>query len=159
MRDPRSLVGHEYQHHNLLRKEQQMDDSRFDRLTRHIGHQTDRRSIVKTALGGTLALLGLGLAGRGAGAQSGREGGSCFTDADCETGLICEGVGTSFIGGLIAAGYGPPGAGTLFGPVPGTCHYRSGDNCAHSGQFCRNTDDCCNGLNLECHNDTCQRRN
>ena len=136
-----------------------MDNRRFDRLTRHVARQTDRRAIFKTAAGGALALLGLGAAGRGAEAQSGREGGNCFTDADCETGLICQGVRPSFIGSLIAAGYGPPTAGTLFGPNPGTCRYRSGDNCAHSGQFCRNDDDCCNGLNLECHNDKCQRRN
>ena len=136
-----------------------MDHRRFDRLTRQVGQQTDRRSMIRTAIGGTLAVLGLGLAGRGAGAQSGREGGNCFTDADCETGLVCEGVGTSFIGSLIAEGYGPPTAGTLFGPQPGACRFRSGDNCAHSGQFCRNDGDCCNGLNLVCRNDTCKRSN
>jgi hypothetical protein len=135
-----------------------MDDSRFDRLTKQVAQQSDRRTIVKTAMGGTLALLGLGLAGRSAGAQNGFEGGRCFTDADCETGLVCEGVTPSFIGQLIGEGFGPPSAGALFGPNPGTCRFRSGDNCAHSGQACRNDDDCCNGLNLECHNDKCQRR-
>jgi hypothetical protein len=136
-----------------------MDDSRFDRLTRQVAKQTDRRAMFKTAAGGALALLGLGAAGRGAGALSGFEGGRCFTDADCDTGLVCEGVTPSFIGSLIAEGYGPPSAGALFGPNPGTCRYRSADNCAHSGQTCRNDDDCCNGLNLVCHNDKCRRRN
>ena len=136
-----------------------MDNSRFDRLTRQVARQTDRRAMFKTAAGGALALLGLGAAGRGAAAQGGFEGGRCFTDADCGTGLVCEDVTPSFIGQLIGEGYGPPTAGALFGPNPGTCRYRSGDNCAHSGQECRNDDDCCNGLNLVCHNDRCQRRN
>lgn len=136
-----------------------MDNSRFDRLTRRVAKQADRRAMFKTAAGGALALLGLGAAGRTAGAQSGREGGRCFADADCETGLVCEGVSPSFIGSLIDEGYGPPTAGVLFGPNPGTCRYRSGDNCAHSGQFCRNDGDCCNGLNLVCRNDKCQRGN
>src|SRR5215217_2017711 len=135
-----------------------MDDSRFDRLTRQVAQQTDRRTMVKTAIGGTLALLALGTIGRKVEAESGREGGNCFTDADCETGLVCEGVTTSFIGGLIAEGFGPPDAGALFGPRPGTCRYRSGDNCTHSGQFCQNDSDCCNGLNLTCHNNKCERR-
>ena len=136
-----------------------MDDSRFDRLTRQVARQTDRRAMFKTAAGGALALLGLGAAGRSAGAQGGFEGGRCFIDADCGTGLICEGVRPSFVGGLIAEGYGPPTAGTLFSPLPGACRYRSGDNCAHSGQDCRGDDDCCNGLNVVCRNDKCQRRN
>ena len=136
-----------------------MDDRRFDRLTRQVAKQTDRRAMFKTAAGGALALLGIGAAGRRVGAQSGFEGSRCLTDADCGTGLVCEGVAPSFIGLLIGEGYGPPSAGALFGPNPGTCRYRSGDNCAHSGQECRNDDDCCNGLNLVCHNDKCQRRN
>ena len=135
-----------------------MDDSRFDRLTRQVARQTDRRTMVRTAAGGALALLGLGAAGRGAAAQSGREGGNCFSNADCETGLVCEGVTPSFLGGLIAQGYGPPTAAAFFPDRPGTCRYRS-DNCAHSGQFCRNDGDCCNGLNLVCRNDKCQRSN
>jgi hypothetical protein len=136
-----------------------MDNNRFDRLTRRVGRQTDRRAMFKTAAGGALALLGLGVAGRETGAQSGFEGGRCFTDADCDTGLVCQGVTESFIGQLIGEGYGPPSAEAFFGPNPGTCRYRSGDNCAHVGQACRNDGDCCNGLNLFCNNDTCHRRN
>jgi hypothetical protein len=159
MRGVRAVVGQENRLYNQRRKEHQMDNSRFDRLTRQVGRQTDRRSMFKTAAGGALALLGLGAAGRGAGAQSGFEGSRCFTTADCGEGLVCEGVTPSFISVLIGEGYGPPSAAGLFGPNPGTCRFRSGDNCAHSGQECRSTDDCCNGLNLVCHNDTCQRRN
>ena len=137
-----------------------MDDSRFDRLTRQVATRADRRAIFRTAAGGALALLGLGAAGREAGAQSGLEGRRCFTDADCDTGLVCQGVTPSFIGQLIGEGYGPPFAEVFFGPNPGTCRYRSGDNCAHVGQACGNDGDCCNGLNLFCNNnDTCQRRN
>jgi hypothetical protein len=135
-----------------------MDDARFDRLTRQVGQQTGRRTMVKTALGGALTLVGLGAAGRRASAQSEREGSNCFTDADCGTGLFCEDVSPSLIGGLISEGYGPPAAGALFGPSSGTCRYRS-DNCGHSGQFCRNDGDCCNGLSLICRNDKCQRDN
>ena len=136
-----------------------MDDNRFDSLTRRVGRQTDRRAMFKTAAGGALALLGFGATRRQVGAQSGFEGSNCFTTADCGTGLVCEGGGPSFIGQLIGEGYGPPFAEAFFGPIPGTCRFRSGDNCAHSGQECRNDDDCCNGLNLECHNDKCQRGN
>lgn len=136
-----------------------MDNSRFDRLTRQVAQQTDRRAMFRTAAGGALALLGLGAARREAGAQSGFEGGRCFTDADCDTGLICQGVTPSFIGLLIGEGYGPPSAEAFFGPNPGACRYRSGDNCAHVGQACRNDGDCCNGLNLVCNNDTCRRSN
>lgn len=135
-----------------------MDDNRFDLLTREVGLQTGRRTLVKTALGGALTLVGFGAAGRRAGAKSEREGSNCFTNADCGTGLICEGVRPSLIGGLVSEGYGPPTAGALFGPNPGTCRYRS-DNCGRSGQFCRSDGDCCNGLNLTCRNDKCQRDN
>lgn len=132
-----------------------MDAERFDRLTR----QAARRPLLQAALGGAVALLGFGAARGGANAQSEREGSNCFTDADCGTGLLCEGVRPSLIGGLIGEGYGPPSAASLFGPLPGACRYRSGDNCARSGQFCRNDSDCCNGLNLICRNDKCQRDN
>jgi hypothetical protein len=136
-----------------------VDHNRLDRLTRQVARQTDRRAMFKTAAAGALALLGLGAAGRGAGAQSGLEGSRCFTTADCEDGLVCEGVSPSFIGQLIGEGYGPPSAGAFFGPNPGACRYRSGDGCAHVGQACGNENDCCKDLNLVCHNDHCQRRN
>jgi hypothetical protein len=134
-----------------------MDPHRFDRLSRQIGRQADRRTIFRTAAGGALALLGVGAAQQRA-AANGREGSSCFANDDCETGLICEGAGLSFLGQLIAAGYGPPSAAPLVGARAGTCRYRSGDNCARSGQFCRSDNDCCNGLNLVCRGSECERR-
>ena len=134
-----------------------MDSDRFDALSRKIAARTDRRKVLRSAAAGTLAVVGLGAVGRQVSADSGREGSNCFSNFDCETGLICEGVTTPLIGVLIGEGFGPPSAGSLFGPRPGTCRYRGGDNCAKSGQFCRNTSDCCNGLNLTCRNDKCQR--
>jgi hypothetical protein len=134
-----------------------MDSDRFDALSRRVATRTDRRKMLRSAAAGALAVVGLGAASRGAAAQSGREGSSCFANDDCETGLICEGVRTPFIATLIGQGYGPPSAAGLFPTRAGTCRYRSGDNCARSGQFCRNTSDCCNGLNLTCRNDKCQR--
>jgi hypothetical protein len=128
-----------------------MDANRFDHLSRQVGRQSDRRRMLKSIAGSALALVGVGAIQRRAGAQSGREGSNCFSTADCETGLICEGVGLSFLGELIASGYGPSYAGDLFGTSPGTCRYRGDDNCAHSGQYCREDADCCNGLNLTCN--------
>ncbi|MCC7022097.1 MAG: hypothetical protein IT338_04680 [Thermomicrobiales bacterium] len=134
-----------------------MDPQRFDQLTRRIGRQASRRALVKTSAGGALALLGLGLARRGAGAVRGQEGDSCTTSGDCQTGLVCQGASRGLLGGLVAEGpYGPPGAATLFGPTSGTCRYR--DHCAKSGQYCERNSDCCNGLNLVCQGHECQRR-
>jgi hypothetical protein len=136
-----------------------MDPQRFDRFTREIGSRTDRRSALRTVAAGALATLGLGAVARQTRAGSGKDGASCTTSSDCETGLVCEGASNGLLNGLIANGpYGPPAAATLFGPSEGTCRYRS-DNCGKSGQFCNRNSDCCNGLNLECRGHECQRRN
>lgn len=136
-----------------------MDEKEFDRLARRVGTQANRRTMLRAAAGGGLALFGLGAMRRQVAAADGREGSQCFTNSDCETGLICQGASSGLLGGLIASGiYGPPGTGALFGPRSGTCRYRDG-GCAKSGQFCRNNGDCCNGLNLICRNDKCQRDN
>jgi hypothetical protein len=136
-----------------------MDPQRFDRFTREIGNQTDRRRVFKSVAAGALAAFGVGVLARQTRAASGKDGDSCTTSSDCETGLVCEGASSGLLGGLIAEGnYGPPGTSTLFGPSDGTCRYRS-DNCAKSGQYCNGNGDCCNGLNLECHNHKCRRRN
>lgn len=136
-----------------------MDPQRFDRFTREIGNRTDRRRAFKSVIGGALAISGIGAATRRTHAASGKDGDSCSTSSDCETGLICEGASAGLLGGLIANGpYGPPYASTLFGPSEGTCRYRS-DNCGKSGQYCSRNSDCCNGLNLECRGHECQRRN
>jgi hypothetical protein len=134
-----------------------MDSERFDALSRRVAARTDRRKMLRATAAGTLAMLGLGAVGRSASAADGREGSSCFANDDCETGLICEGVTTPFIATLIGEGFGPSSAAALFPTRAGTCRYRGGDNCAKSGQFCRNDGDCCNGLNLVCRNDKCQR--
>jgi hypothetical protein len=134
-----------------------MDADRFDRLSRRIGQRADRRSMFRAALGGSLAVLGIGTSVRNAAAITGEHGAECFTNADCETGLTCEGASRGLLGGLVAEGpYGPPIAATLFGPSPGRCRYRQG--CATSGQFCERNSDCCNGLNLVCRGRECQRR-
>ena len=59
MRGVRTVVGQETRLYNQCRKEHQMDDRRFDRLTRQVGQQTDRRAMFKTAAGGALSLVGL----------------------------------------------------------------------------------------------------
>jgi hypothetical protein len=133
-----------------------MDDRRFDRWTRQVARQSDRRTLLRTAAGSALTLLGLAAASREVAAQSGSEGSSCAADADCESGLVCGGVTPSFLGGLIAQGYGPPSAAAFFPPRNGTCRYRH-DGCAHAGQYCATGADCCNGRNLICRNHECQR--
>ena len=136
-----------------------MDPQRFDRFTRDIGARKDRRQVFKTVAAGALATFGLGAIAHQSRAASGRDGDSCSSSADCETGLICEGASSGLLGGIVADGnYGPPIASSLFGPSDGTCRYRGGDNCAKSDQFCNRNSDCCNGLNLVCHNKKCQRR-
>jgi len=137
-----------------------MDADRFDRLSRQVRRQSNRRRMLKGIAASALALVGVGAIQRRAGAQSGVEGSNCFSNADCESSLVCEGVGLTFLGELIASGYGPSFAGDIFNTTsPGTCRYRSGDGCAHSGQYCRSDDDCCNGLNLTCNRDRneCER--
>ena len=134
-----------------------MDARRFDRLSRHVGQQTDRRRMIKAAAGGALGLLSLGTLRREAAAATGTEGDECVTNADCRTGLVCQGGSTGLLGGVVAEGpYGPPVASTLFGPSPGRCRYRQG--CATSGQFCESDSDCCSGSNLVCRGRECQRR-
>ena len=138
-----------------------MDANRFDRLSRQVGRQSNRRHMLKSIAGSALALVGVGAVQRRAGAQSGVEGSNCFSNDDCETSLVCEGGGElTFLGELLAGGYGPSFAGDIFNTTrPGTCRYRGDNNCAHHGQFCRNDDDCCNGLNLVCDTDRneCER--
>lgn len=136
-----------------------MDPNRFDRLSRRIGRQTDRRQLAKITAGGTLAVLGLGAVQHQARAVRGQEGDPCTTNGDCQTGLVCQGASRGLLGGLVAAGpYGPPSVASLLGSTSGTCRYRDG-SCAKSGQYCERTSDCCNGLNLVCQGHECQRRN
>ncbi len=137
-----------------------MDNQQFDRLSRHVGRQTTRRSALKAAAGGTVALLGLGAVSRKAAAVTGLNGDPCDTSADCRDGLECQGASRGLLGGsLEGAPYGPPGVTDVppFAPSSGVCRYRNG--CANDGQSCNRNDDCCNGDNLECDNNRCRRRN
>jgi hypothetical protein len=133
-----------------------MDDRRFDRWSRQIGKQTDRRAMLKTVAAGAVALLGAGVVRRDA-AAAGYNGDFCNTGADCQTGLLCEPTSSGgLLGGLLSSGlYGPPGTASLFSGPTGRCRYR--DSCGKSGQSCQDDSDCCNGLNLRCHNNTCKR--
>jgi hypothetical protein len=137
-----------------------MDARNFDRLSRHVGAQRMRRTMLRSALGGALALLGAGAVGREVtAAATGYNGDPCFTAADCQTGLVCQGGSTGILGGTLAGGpYGPPSAAPLLEGSSGRCRYHSSCG-AKSDQACRNTGDCCSGLNLHCHNNTCRRRN
>ncbi len=119
-------------------KEERVDGNRFDNLTRVIGAQTDRRSILKTATGGTLAMLGLGAISRVALGQdveaesNGFKGDSCTANSDCKKGLICN-------------------------QNKDKCEYKS--NCGgKKGQACKNNGDCCKNKNLKCQNRKCKRK-
>ena len=123
-----------------------MEDNRFDSLTRHVGRQTARRTMIKTAFGGTLALLGIGIHEQASEArrrnrnkstknrrsnQSGYEGDECASNDDCLKGLRCEGARTGI----------DPGRPTLI-PLqvisgkPGTCRYQKGCG-GEQGDACR----------------------
>jgi hypothetical protein len=134
-----------------------LDNRRFDRLSRHVGAQTSRRGAFKAAAGGALALVGLGAVSRKAAAQTGLEGDSCLSTADCRAGLECRGASSGLLGGLLAGQpYGPPGItdSPPFAPSTGVCRFRN--NCSREGQACNRNDDCCDGL--ECNNNRCRNR-
>jgi hypothetical protein len=113
-----------------------VDQYRFDTLARHIGQQADRRSMIKTAAAGTLAVLGMGAVGRAALGQdvdaesNGFKGDSCDDSNDCKKGLVCN--------------------------DNGRCEYKR--NCGgKKGDACKNNGDCCKGKNLKCQNRKCKR--
>jgi len=115
-----------------------MDSNRFDTLARRIGEQTNRRNMMKTAAGGTLALLGLGAVGQAALGQdvnaesSGFDGDDCSENADCKRGLICN--------------------------SDGSCEYKR--NCGgKKNDACKKNNDCCSGKNVTCSNRKCKRNN
>jgi hypothetical protein len=116
-----------------------VDVNRFDHLTRTIGEQTSRRTMFKTAAGGTLAALGLGAVGRVALGQdvsieAGFEGDSCDANSDCRRGLVCNT--------------------NLTNP---RCEYKR--NCGgRKNDACKSNHECCSNRNLECRNRRCKRK-
>jgi hypothetical protein len=114
-----------------------VDQNRFDSLTRRVGAQSDRRSMIKTAAAGTMALLGMGAVGRVALGQdvssesNGFKGDDCDDNKDCKKGLVCN--------------------------SRNKCEYKS--NCGgKKNQACKNNGDCCNGKNLKCKGRKCKRK-
>ena len=112
-----------------------MDDSRFDRLSRMVGEQTDRRGMLKAVAGGTLAMVSAGVLGRTAFAQdveaesNGFKGDKCKKNNDCKKGLKC---GSN-----------------------DRCKYKK--NCGgKKGDACKNNGDCCG--DLRCKNKRCKRK-
>jgi hypothetical protein len=116
-----------------------MDNNRFDNLTRYIGEQKTRRNMIKAAAGSTLAVLGMGAAGRVAlgqdvsTASTGYQNDACGGSGDCRRGLRCDT--------------------TLTNPK---CVYRR--NCGgKKGDACKTDGQCCNGRNLTCDSRKCKR--
>ena len=138
-----------------------MDDTRFDRLTRQVGQQSDRRTMVRAALAGSLALLGLGVRDQASEARRrrnrrahlvGYEDDPCETDDECLTGLTCEGGRTG-----IAPGFPTPIPLPIITGKPGRCRYRR--SCGgRRGDACKNNGDCCSGQNLICRRNRCRNR-
>jgi hypothetical protein len=109
-----------------------VDSSRFDDIARRMGEQTGRRGLMKSAAGGALALLGLGVLGRAAVARNGKgfAGDRCEDNGDCEKGLRCD-RGRE------------------------RCEYKQ--SCGgRSGDACQKRADCCG--NLRCRNERCRQR-
>jgi hypothetical protein len=137
-----------------------MDDKRFDYLTRQVGQQSDRRTMVKTAIGGTLALLGIGgLAQQGEARnrrnnnqQTGFEDDDCETSDDCRKGLRCVGARQGIDPGFPTPIPIPPITGKL-----GRCRYKQGCG-GKQGDACRRNDDCCSGDDLTCDDNRCKRK-
>ncbi|MCA9878881.1 MAG: hypothetical protein KC442_13910 [Thermomicrobiales bacterium] len=116
-----------------------MDSNRFDNMSRQIGEQSDRRQMLKTAAGGTLALLGMGALSRVAlgqdvEAEAGYDGQKCKRDADCKKGLTCK-INT--------------------GSERGRCRYKHGCG-GKKKDACKKDKDCCGGF--ECKNKKCRRK-
>ena len=136
-----------------------MDDSRFDRLTRRVAQQADRRTVAKTALGGALALLGIGGLAEQSEARNNRNNRSnrtgfeddpCASNADCLEGLQCRGAGAG-----LAAGYRTRIDLPLITGKEGTCRYRQACG-GEQGDACKGNGDCCD--DLTCDNNRCRRR-
>jgi hypothetical protein len=148
----------------VQREEMVLDDNRFDSLTRQVAQQSTRRTMVTAAMGGALALLGLGGLGQSSAARNKRgnnqsnrtgfEDDECATNTDCLKGLRCEGARTG-----IAPGFPTPIAVPVITGKPGRCRYQKSCGGEH-GDACKRNGDCCNndnGNNLTCDNNRCKR--
>lgn len=116
-----------------------MDANRFDNMSRQIGEQSDRRQMLKTAAGGTMALLGMGALSRAVLAQdveaeAGYDGQKCKQDSNCKKGLTCK----------IATG-----------KDRGRCRYKRGCG-GKNKDACKKDQDCCGGF--ECRKKKCRRK-
>lgn len=117
-----------------ITQEDCVDSNQFDNLSRHIGEQTDRRGMLKTAAGGAMALLGLGALGRAVGAQdvsaeAGYKGQNCNKNSNCKKGLKCGNNGR--------------------------CEYKK--SCGgQKNDACKKTNDCCGGF--RCKNKKCKKK-
>lgn len=115
-------------------QEEYVDTNQFDNISRQVGEQTDRRGMLKTAAGGTLALLGMGALSRVAlgqdvEAEGGYKGQSCNKNKNCKKGLECSNKGK--------------------------CQYKK--NCGgKKGDACKKSSNCCSGL--KCKNKTCKNK-
>lgn len=115
-----------------------MDANRFDTIARTVGVQSNRRKMIRAAAGSTLAVLGMGVAGRAAlgqdvSAEAGFKGQACVDNSDCRRGLHCDT--------------------TLTNP---RCQYVR--NCGGKKRdACQDDKDCCKGRNLICQNRKCKR--
>jgi hypothetical protein len=115
-----------------------VDSIRFDRLSRVVGEQTDRRGMLKVAAGSALALTGLGAFVGGALADQGYKGDDCSNNPDvCKSGLRCN---DDF-----------------------KCEYKhkcGGQRRGKPGDACKKRKDCCQkGTKQTCNNKKCKRDN
>jgi hypothetical protein len=129
-------------------REESVDGNRFDNLARNFGEQSSRRKMIKAAAGTTLAVLGMGAAGRaalgqGVGAEArGFRRDDCSNNANiCRQGLECD-------------------------PDTLTCEYLQTKSRRCGGKFrgkkgddCESNSDCCRRKNLFCNdNEKCRRQ-
>jgi len=67
-----------------------LDDRQFDDMTRTVGMQSDRRGMLKAAVGGALGLVGLSALSDGALADDVVAEKKCKKDKDCNGHDVCK---------------------------------------------------------------------
>jgi hypothetical protein len=148
---------------DLQREETDLEGKQFDALTRHLGRQTARRTMIRSAVGGTLALLGIGIVDQASearnrgnnnrGRRTGFENDECATNDDCLEGLRCQGAKAG-----IAPGFPTPIAIPVISGKLGQCRYKQGCG-GKKNDACKSNNDCCSGDNLTCDNRRCKPDN